>query len=131
MLYIDQPAGVGFSYQSDQTNSSVTCDDEGYCQPSGIINATAEVNSTVAAAPFVWKFVQAFFAQFPQYENRDFGIFTESYGGHYGPGTSFVPHFNLDPTNSRIRTLFRTAERRNCTWHSCWSKGQLGGPGNQ
>ena len=86
MLYIDQPAGVGFSFQSDQTNSSITCDDEGYCQPSGVINATVEVNSTVASAPFVWKFVQAFFAQFPQYENHDFGIFTESYGGHYGPG---------------------------------------------
>jgi hypothetical protein len=34
----------------------------------------------------VWKLLQAFYANFPQYENRDFAIFTESYGGHYGPG---------------------------------------------
>lgn len=61
MLYIDQPIGVGFSYGNDT------------------------VTSTVTAAPFVWNLLQAFFAQFPQYETRDFGIFTESYGGHYGP----------------------------------------------
>jgi carboxypeptidase C (cathepsin A) len=61
MLYIDQPIGVGFSYGTDS------------------------VTSTATAAPYVWKLLQAFYAQFPQYENRDFGIFTESYGGHYGP----------------------------------------------
>lgn len=61
MLYIDQPIGVGFSYGTD------------------------DVTSTVTAAPYVWKLIQAFYAQFPKYENRDFGIFTESYGGHYGP----------------------------------------------
>jgi carboxypeptidase C (cathepsin A) len=33
----------------------------------------------------VWTLLQGFYTQFPQYENRDFGIFTESYGGHYGP----------------------------------------------
>ena len=61
MLYIDQPIGTGFSYGDDQ------------------------VTSTVTAAPFVWQLLQAFYAQFPQYESRNFGIFTESYGGHYGP----------------------------------------------
>jgi len=61
MLYVDQPIGVGFSYGTDS------------------------VTSTVTAAPYVWKLLQAFYTQFPQYENRDFGIFTESYGGHYGP----------------------------------------------
>jgi carboxypeptidase C (cathepsin A) len=61
MLYIDQPIGVGFSYGTDS------------------------VTSTVTAAPYVWKLIQAFYASFPQYESRDFGIFTESYGGHYGP----------------------------------------------
>ena len=44
-----------------------------------------EVNSTVTAAPYVWKLLQAFYANFPEYESRDFGLFTESYGGHYGP----------------------------------------------
>ena len=61
MLYVDQPIGTGFSYGTDS------------------------VTSTVTAAPYVWTLLQAFYAQFPQYENRDFGIFTESYGGHYGP----------------------------------------------
>jgi carboxypeptidase C (cathepsin A) len=67
MLYIDQPIGVGFSYGSDP------------------------VDSTATAAPYVWKLIQAFYAQFPQYENRDFGVFTESYGGHYGP--EFADYF--------------------------------------
>lgn len=67
MLYIDQPIGVGFSYGDNN------------------------VNSTTTAAPLVWKLVQAFFTQFPQYENRAFGLFTESYGGHYGP--EFVSYF--------------------------------------
>jgi carboxypeptidase C (cathepsin A) len=61
MLYIDQPIGTGFSYGDD------------------------EVNSTVTAAPYVWNLLQAFLGQFPKYESRDFAIFTESYGGHYGP----------------------------------------------
>ena len=56
MLYVDQPIGTGFSYGTDS------------------------VTSTVTAAPYVWTLLQAFYAQFPQYENRNFGIFTESYG---------------------------------------------------
>jgi carboxypeptidase D len=62
MLYIDQPIGVGFSY------------------------GTNPVDSTATAAPLVWKLLQAFHTKFPEYESRDFAIFTESYGGHYGPG---------------------------------------------
>ncbi|KAF2734505.1 putative carboxypeptidase S1 [Polyplosphaeria fusca] len=61
MLYVDQPIGVGFSYGTD------------------------DVTSTETAAPYVWKLIQAFYSSFPQYKSRDFGIFTESYGGHYGP----------------------------------------------
>ena len=74
MLYIDQPIGVGFSYGTDS------------------------VSSTVTAAPYVWTLLQAFYAQFPQYENRNFGIFTESYGGHYGP--EFASY--LESQNSAI-----------------------------
>jgi carboxypeptidase C (cathepsin A) len=63
MLYIDQPIGTGFSYGSDSD----------------------DVTSTITAAPFVWKLLQAFYSRFPKYKNHDFGLFTESYGGHYGP----------------------------------------------
>jgi len=97
MLYVDQPIGVGFSYGTDP------------------------VTSTVTAAPYVWKLLQAFFAQFPQYESRDFGIFTESYGGHYGPG--YIPPpppiYNLtslaDP--SRICIILRVPKRRHRKRH--------------
>jgi len=67
MLYVDQPIGTGFSYGTD------------------------DVTSTVTAAPYVWTLLQAFYAAFPAYENTDFGIFTESYGGHYGP--EFASYF--------------------------------------
>ena len=67
MLYVDQPIGTGFSYGTDS------------------------VTSTITAAPYVWALIQAFYASFPQYENRNFGIFTESYGGHYGP--EFASYF--------------------------------------
>ncbi|KAF8859724.1 carboxypeptidase-like protein S1 [Acephala macrosclerotiorum] len=43
----------------------------------GFSYGTDPVTSTVTAAPY--------------YENRDFGIFTESYGGHYGP--EFAAYF--------------------------------------
>lgn len=54
MLYIDQPIGVGFSFGND------------------------DVDSTITAAPEVWRLLQAFYAQFPKYESREFGIWTES-----------------------------------------------------
>lgn len=74
MLYVDQPIGTGFSYGTD------------------------DATSTVTAAPYVWNLLQAFYAAFPTYENRDFGIFTESYGGHYGP--EFASYF--ESQNAKI-----------------------------
>ncbi|KAH9954498.1 putative carboxypeptidase S1 [Lactifluus volemus] len=71
MLYVDQPIGVGFSYGSDSD----------------------DVTSTITAAPFVWKLLQAFYDRFPRYKNHDFGLFTESYGGHYGP--EFAEYFEF------------------------------------
>jgi carboxypeptidase C (cathepsin A) len=87
MLYVDQPIGTGFSYGTDPTTSTVT------------------------AAPYVWKLLQAFFAQFPQYENRDFGIFTESYGGHYGPGTSSSSTILIFANNSEFASYFESQNK--------------------
>ncbi|KAG2134306.1 Alpha/Beta hydrolase protein [Suillus cothurnatus] len=69
IIYIDQPIGTGFSYGTDT------------------------VNSTEAAAPFVWTAFQVLFESqlFSKYASREFIFATESYGGHYGP--SFVTYF--------------------------------------
>lgn len=65
------------------------------------------MSSTVEAAPAVWTLVQAFYAQFPEYESRDFGLFTESYGGHYGP--EFAYYF--EQQNSAIDAGTITGEK--------------------
>jgi len=63
VLFIDQPVGTGFSY------------------------GTENVDTSQKAAVDVWQFLQIWFAdpRFKKYAGRDFGIWTESYGGHYGP----------------------------------------------
>lgn len=69
ILYIDQPVGVGFSY------------------------GTLDVGTSQEAAADVWSFLQIFFAdsRFSKYQEHDFAIWTESYGGHYGP--TFAAYF--------------------------------------
>ncbi|KAL7936598.1 Alpha/Beta hydrolase protein [Trichoderma chlorosporum] len=80
MLYVDQPIGTGFSFGSET------------------------VNTTFGTAEPVWTLLQAFFTNFPQYENRDFGIFTESYGGHFGPRFSeFFQAQNADIASGKIQ----------------------------
>jgi carboxypeptidase C (cathepsin A) len=82
MLYVDEPTGVGFSYGTDSANSSHT------------------------AAAYVWNFLQAWYDRFPEYKNREFGLFTESYGGHIGP--TFVDYFqskNAEIKNGSIKGI--------------------------
>ena len=79
MLYVDQPIGTGFSFGTDTVDTAAT------------------------AAEQVWTFLQAFYAQFPQYESREFGLFTESYGGMYGPAfTSYFESQNAKAAGERI-----------------------------
>lgn len=66
VIYIDQPAGVGFSY----------ADKAGYDH-----NETEVAND-------MYKFMQAFYAAYPQYATNDFFVYGESYGGHYAPATA-------------------------------------------
>ncbi|KAI0271170.1 serine carboxypeptidase [Russula aff. rugulosa BPL654] len=69
VLYIDQPIGAGFSY------------------------GTENVDSSQKAAVDVWKFLQIWFEdpRFSKFAHRKFGIWAESYAGHFGP--TFATYF--------------------------------------
>ncbi|XP_026175825.1 lysosomal protective protein [Mastacembelus armatus] len=66
MLYIESPAGVGYSYSDD--HKYATDDDQ-----------VAEDN---------YRALQSFFAKFPNFTQNEFFIFGESYGGIYAPTLS-------------------------------------------
>ncbi|GLB40492.1 putative peptidase S10 family protein [Lyophyllum shimeji] len=69
VLYIDQPVGVGFSH------------------------GELKVGTSQQAAADVWTFMQIFLSdsRFSKYQQNSLAIWTESYGGHYGP--AFAAHF--------------------------------------
>ncbi|KAF7308955.1 Carboxypeptidase [Mycena kentingensis (nom. inval.)] len=69
LLVIDQPVGTGFSH------------------------GTTTVGTSAQAAADVWTFLQIFLAdtRFAHLAANDLAIWTESYGGHYGP--AFAAHF--------------------------------------
>jgi len=93
MLYLSQPVGVGFSYETTETDS-----DGRY---SLVDPDTA--NTTDFAAVGAWHILQAFLELSPQLDpditNFTFNLWTESYGGHYGPG--FYNYFYQQ--NEKIR----------------------------
>jgi carboxypeptidase C (cathepsin A) len=62
LLFVDQPAGVGFSYA-----------DEDY------------VTNEAQMAQDMYTFLQGFFTKYTQYANNSFFIIGESFGGHYVP----------------------------------------------
>ncbi|KAJ4978010.1 hypothetical protein NE237_008790 [Protea cynaroides] len=65
MLYIESPAGVGFSYSTNASYYTMVDDD-----------MTAKDNLA---------FLQGWFLKFPEYKKRDFFVTGESYAGHYVP----------------------------------------------
>ncbi|XP_027928664.1 serine carboxypeptidase-like 45 isoform X1 [Vigna unguiculata] len=65
VLYLESPAGVGFSYSSNKSFYGLVTDE-----------ITARDNLV---------FLQRWFSKFPEYSNNDFFITGESYGGHYVP----------------------------------------------
>jgi carboxypeptidase C (cathepsin A) len=118
ILYIDQPVQVGLSYDT-ATNGSLNLLDNNFSippislpptQPSyTFLNGTFSsqdpkfsANTSAIAAHATWHFLQAFLASFPEYNpgNRPNGtkrngivgvnLFTESYGGKYGPAMAKV-----------------------------------------
>ena len=98
MIFIDEPTTTGFSYSipvsgytDDQGNvitlPDATCPDYAgdSCGTYSTPDPQLTANSTINAAPNMWKTLQGFMGAFPQYSRNDFHFTTESYGGHYGP----------------------------------------------
>ncbi|KAL8766182.1 MAG: hypothetical protein Q9209_006947 [Squamulea sp. 1 TL-2023] len=118
IIFVDQPNQVGFSFDK-LTNGSLNLLDSTVVSPSSDApagqpdytyldgtfssnNGNASANTTEIAAHIMWHMLQGFLAAFPQYNpgatlnNTKPGpvginLFTESYGGKYGP--LFAAHF--------------------------------------
>jgi len=82
LLYVDNPAGTGFSYVTNQN---------GY------------VSNERQVARELWVFLQKFFTKYPQYSKLPFWVTGESYGGHYVPAISTeILKKNLNNTGLHI-----------------------------
>ncbi|KAL6721823.1 hypothetical protein ACLMJK_000928 [Lecanora helva] len=100
LLFLSQPLGVGFSYSEEEPGSPNPFTGEQENSTYGItgeypvINAT-ELDTTDLAAVATWHVLQGFYSALPQLDgkvgNKTFNLWTESYGGHYGP--SFYNYF--------------------------------------
>lgn len=100
MLFLSQPVGTSFSYQTF-TNGSLGNYTGGFlnasqADPTGIWSTLVpdnegEIDTTDLAAMSAWHVLQGFLEGLPQLRGnrvktpRKFNLWTESYGGHYGP----------------------------------------------
>ncbi|KAJ6155620.1 hypothetical protein N7470_006186 [Penicillium chermesinum] len=121
MLYIDQPNQVGFSYDVltngtyDQITSAwnvskwadevPTQNNTFYVGTTASQEASSAANTTENAARSLWHFAQTWFTEFPHYKPHDdrVSIWTESYGGRYGPSfTAFFQQQNEKIANGSL-----------------------------
>lgn len=126
MLYIDQPNQVGFSYDVatngtfDQIASAwdVSKWQHGVPEQNNTFyvgtttsgKPSAAANGTENAARSLWHFAQTWFTEFPEYKPNDdrVSIWTESYGGRYGP--SFTAFFQKQNEKIKNKTLTTAGE---------------------
>lgn len=69
VLYLESPAGVGYSYSENPREDYTIIDDD-------------------KTADDVYNFLQEFFKRYPQFQKNDFYVSGESYAGHYVPTVS-------------------------------------------
>ncbi|CAK4034662.1 related to carboxypeptidase C (cathepsin A) [Lecanosticta acicola] len=100
LLFLSQPVGVAFSYQAMTNGSLGTWTGDFLNATQAPVTGTwstlvpeneGEINTTDLAAPAAWEVLQALLEALPQLQNnratapKKFNLWTESYGGHYGP----------------------------------------------
>jgi Serine carboxypeptidase len=124
MLYIDQPVQTGFSYDAlyngtyDATTQAITLADftDGtipqqnntlYVGTFPSTDNSSTTNGTQNSARAIWHFAQEWFQEFPAYKPNDdrISIWSQSYGGHYGPSfTAYFQQQNEKIANRSITT---------------------------
>lgn len=95
MIFLSQPYGTGFSYMTEElgspNNVSGAFTNASQAPPIGRYPVTdpSAIDTTDLAAVAGWEIIQAFYANLPQLApsvtDKVFNLWTESYGGHYGP----------------------------------------------
>jgi carboxypeptidase C (cathepsin A) len=127
MLYIDQPVQVGFSYDTlnngtyDAVTQNITLfnstdpiPEQNNTLYTGTFPSTDQystANDTQNSARALWHFAQEWFQEFPAYKPNDnrISIWTESYGGRYGPSfTAYFQEQNEQIANKTITTQGET-----------------------
>ncbi|KAL0437131.1 UNVERIFIED_CONTAM: Serine carboxypeptidase II-3 [Sesamum radiatum] len=85
VIFLESPAGVGFSYS----------------------NTSADYNTTgdIRTAGDAYTFLVNWLDRFPQYKDRDFYITGESYAGHYVPQLAYTILINNKRTNQTVINL--------------------------
>ena len=101
LLFISQPLGVGFSYAEEEPGSINQYTGEVENATFGGVTGewpydSSSISTTDMAAMATWHVLQGFLSALPQLDgkvtNKTFNLWTESYGGHYGP--SFYNYFD-------------------------------------
>ena len=99
MLFLSQPVGTGFSYQHIANGSlgyfTGTFLNSSQAKPTGtypILDPVdvGTIDTTDLAAIAAWHIIQGFLSGLPKLDaninkKKEFNLWTESYGGHYGP----------------------------------------------
>ncbi|KAJ0020265.1 hypothetical protein Pint_31572 [Pistacia integerrima] len=91
VIFLESPAGVGFSYSNTSSDYGRTGDK--------------------SSANDAYTFLVNWLERFPQYKNRDFYITGESYAGHYVPQLAYTILLNNENSNQTIIKLKGIAVR--------------------
>ncbi|PIN06130.1 Serine carboxypeptidases (lysosomal cathepsin A) [Handroanthus impetiginosus] len=85
VIFLESPAGVGFSYSNTSAD----------------YNNTGDASTAIDAYAFLVNWLD----RFPQYKTRDFYITGESYAGHYVPQLAYTILMNNKKTNQTVINL--------------------------